>query len=94
VSAKAIAHRATRQVSRVLAELIDLEVASVWRRHVAVRLMTVFQTPAGTRSFARISWRSDVNSEIVLVATESLDGGVLYRRHDHQLSRTCRMSHS
>ena len=29
-------------------------------------------TPAGTLSaFARISWRSDVNSEIVLVATEA-----------------------
>jgi hypothetical protein len=29
-------------------------------------------TPAGTRSaFARISWRSEVNSEIVLVATEA-----------------------
>jgi uncharacterized linocin/CFP29 family protein len=72
VGTKAIAHRATRQVSRVLAELIDLEVASVWRRHVAVRLMTVFQTPAGTRSaVARISCRSDVNSEIVLVATDA-----------------------
>jgi hypothetical protein len=34
-------------------------------------------TPAGTRSaFARISWRSVVNSEIVPVATEATGGWV------------------
>ena len=53
-------------------ELIDLEVASAWRRHVAARLMTVPHTSAGTRSaVVRISWRSVVNFEIVLVATEA-----------------------